>query len=179
MRSENRQQLLIILTGVVVGLFLFDKIVITPLLEGWRTRSELIAELRKSIDSGDSLIEREDITRNRWDAMKTNALPLDASDAEEAALEAFDKWSRATRISISSIKPQWKRGAAEDHSLLECRVDASGDIDSLTQFLYEVEKSTLALRVESVEITARDSEGRQLALGLLVSGLRLAPLDYK
>jgi hypothetical protein len=42
-----------------------------------------------------------------------------------------------------------------------------------------VEKSTLALRVDSVELTARDESGNKLTLGLLVSGLRLIPLEGK
>jgi hypothetical protein len=46
----------------------------------------------------------------------------------------------------------------------------------LTKFLHDVEQAELALRIESVELTARDADGRQLALGLSVSGLRLAPL---
>ena len=89
------------------------------------------------------------------------------------------KWSLDSRISVSSIKPQWKRGTSEDYSVLECRVDAAGSLGTLTRFLYEVENSPLALKVESVEITSRDNNGQQLALGLLVSGLRLAPMEAK
>jgi hypothetical protein len=92
-------------------------------------------------------------------------------------LEAFDRWSQASRVTINSIKPQWKRGANEDYSLLECRVDAAGDLGTLTKFLYDVENSDMALRIESIELTSRDNDGRQLALGLSVSGLRLTPLD--
>lgn len=178
MNANNRQQLLVIVAAVVVGLFFVDSFIVTPLTEGWKERSREIVGLKESIATGESLIDRETMTRNRWSAMQRNALPANASDAEEATLEAFNQWSKDTRVSISSIKPQWKRGENEDYSILECRVDASGDLASLTRFIYEVEKSTLALRVDAVEIAARDDEGRQLALGLLVSGLRLVPLEY-
>jgi hypothetical protein len=40
-----------------------------------------------------------------------------------------------------------------------------------------VEKSPLALRVDAVELTSRDDQGQRLTLGLLVSGLRLVPLE--
>ena len=56
---------------------------------------------------------------------------------------------------------------------LECRADAFGSIQAVTRFLYEVEKDSLALRVEAVEITARDNDGQQLTIGLQVSGLQL------
>ena len=55
----------------------------------------------------------------------------------------------------------------------ECRADAFGSLPSITRFLYEIEKDPLALKIESVEINARDNTGQQLSLGLQVSGLRL------
>ena len=56
---------------------------------------------------------------------------------------------------------------------LECRADASGSLSALTRFLYEIEKDPLALRIDSLEITARDNTGQQLSLNLQVSGLLL------
>ena len=58
---------------------------------------------------------------------------------------------------------------------LECRADAAGSLPALTRFLYEAEKDPLALKVEAVEITARDNDGQQLSLALQVSGLLLNP----
>ena len=96
------------------------------------------------------------------------------SAAENQVLKAFDRWSQDGRISISSIKPQWKRNS-DDYMTLECRADAFGSIQALTRFLFEVEKDPLALKVEAIEITARDNDGQQLSLGLQVSGLLLNP----
>ena len=106
--------------------------------------------------------------------MRTNTLPAESSVAENQVLRAFDRWSQDSRISITSIKPQWKHNA-DDYVTLECRVDAYGSLATLTRFLYDVEKDPLALRVEAVEITSRDNDGQQLSLALQVSGLSLTP----
>lgn len=177
MNLKNRQTLLTVIAIAVVGLFLLDRVVFTPLLAGWKKRAETIAELRESIRKGQSMIARETNTRRVWNDMRKNTLPANASQAEKTVLEAFDRWTRESRITVNSIKPQWKRGETDDYSLLECRIDGAGDIGTLTKFLHEVEQSEMALRIDSVEVTARDTDGRQLALGLSVSGLRLAPLD--
>ena len=87
-------------------------------------------------------------------------------------LKSFDRWSQDSRISITSIKPQWK-GNTDDYVTLECRVDAYGSLSTLARFLYDIEKDPLALKVDSVEITSRTDDGQQLALGLQVSGLLL------
>ncbi len=179
MNINRRQQLLAVAAIGVVGFFALDKLVISPLTKSWKERSTAIAQLRKSISQGQSTLAREQITQRRWNDMRKNMLSVNGSEAEQVVLKEFDKWSQDSRISVSSIKPQWKRGTSDDFSVLECRVDAAGSLATLTRFLYEVEHSPMALKVESVEITSRDNNGQQLALGLLVSGLRLAPMEAK
>ena len=172
MPIKNRQQLLVIIAATAIVILLGDKLVVTPLLAGWRDRAKRITELTKQVSQGSVLLMREQTIRDRWDQMRTNTLPENVSTAENAVLRAFERWSQDSRISIASIKPQWKR-AGEDFVTLECRADAFGTMPALTRFLYEIEKDPLALRIEAVEITARDNDGQQLGLGLQVSGLQL------
>jgi hypothetical protein len=179
MKIDNRQRLLAVLAIVIVALFVADRMIITPLLESWRTRSAAITELRKSIEKGNALIQREAHTRGRWNEVRRSTLPVNASQAEKELFTAFEKWSADSRVSISSIRPQWKKGATEDYSVLECRVDAAGSLPVLAKFLHNIESSPIAVRTESVEFTGRDNNGEQIALGLLISAVRLAPVDAK
>lgn len=177
--ASNRQKLLIIGIVIAAVLLIGDRAVLGPLLDSWRSRTAEIARLQKNVAEGRSVIARAAHTQARWAEMQTQALPKDPAQAEQELISAFDRWGRASAIEVGSIKPQWKRGTNNRTSLLECRVDASGNIATLTRFLYELEKSPLALRVDSVEFTARDEFGQRMTLGLLVSGLRLAPLEGK
>ena len=179
MKINDRQRLLGILALVIVGVFVADRIIFTPIIEGWKVRSASLAQLRKSIDQGKSLLQREKITRDRWNQIRGSTLPVSASQAEKEMLNAFEKWSADSQVSISSIRPQWKKGATDDYSVLECRVDAAGALPVVAKFLYSIESSPMAVRLEAVELTARDNNGEQIALGLLVSGVRLAPVDTK
>ncbi len=172
MEIKNRQRMLVIAAALGVAFLLGDKLIVTPLTESWQARAKQIAELTKQVNQGSLLVSRDSVIRDRWDQMRTNTLPMDVSFAENDVLTAFERWSKLSGISISSIKPQWKQ-AGEDFMTLECRADAYGNIQAVTRFLYEVEKDPLALRVEAVEITSRDNDGQQLAIGLQVSGLQL------
>ena len=172
MAIKNRQQWLIILAATGAALLIGDKLIITPLTASWQERSKQIAELTQQVKQGSLLVSRDSVIRTRWDQMRNGTLPEEVSAAENEVLQAFERWSQESRISISSIKPQWKR-TGDDFMTLECRADAFGSIQALTRFLYEVEKDPLALRVEAVEITARDNDGQQLSVGLQVSGLQL------
>ncbi len=174
MQIKNRQQLLAILAAGGVALLVADRLVITPLKDAWKARAERIVQLRRAVTEGAKLREpvRERSIRGRWNNMKTNMLPENISAAENQVLRAFDRWSQDSRISIASIKPQWKQ-IEDDYMTYECRADAFGSLQAITRFLYEIEKDPMALKIDSVEINARDNNGQQLSLGLQVSGLRL------
>ena len=178
MKIKNRQQLLIIGVILVAAFFVGDKLILTPLGNLWTARSKKIAELKKRVENGTQLIQREQNLRNRWKEMQANTLPVNPSRAEQQLLRAFDRWSQDSRVSITSISPQWKHDA-DDYMTLQCRVEAAGNMNAVSRFLYDVEKDPMALRLEIVEISSRDAEGQQLALGLQVSGLVLTPQDKR
>jgi Tfp pilus assembly protein PilO len=171
---KNRQQLLVIAASAIVVLFVCDKLVLPPLIAAWNQRNTQIADLRKQVAHGKSLIQREDSIHRRWSEMRTNTLPVDTAVAEQQLLTAFDFWAQESRVSVLSITPQWKRDA-DDYLSLECRVEAFGNLSTITRFLYDIEKDSMALKLESVELAARDNEGQQLSLGLQISGLVLNP----
>jgi hypothetical protein len=179
MTAQRRKRLLLGLAGLAVASLLLDRLVLGPLTRHWDRRSSELATLGRSLAAGRGVVEREERTRQLWKEIESGALPEDRATAEQRVLAAFDAWGQATRIEVASIKPAWKRGSNSRYSLLECRVDATGSLESLARLLFEVEQSPLALRVESVELTARDEQGQRLSLALVVSGLRLFPLEVR
>ncbi|HNQ89210.1 MAG TPA: hypothetical protein PKM73_11390 [Verrucomicrobiota bacterium] len=170
MKFQNRQQALVAVAGIAVALWAGDRLVVTPLVRTWKARSEEVGRLEKSVGQGAALLEREQAIRERWESMRTGFLSNEVSVAESQVLKAFERWSRQSGISVSGIRPQWKQ-TAEDLMTLDCRADAVGSLSQVARFLYEVEKDPLAFKIEGVDITARDTEGQQLALALQVSGL--------
>ena len=172
MEIKNRQQLLAIFAVSGLGLLIADWFVFTPLTHLWQARSKQVAELRQEIAQGSSLLQQEQPIHRRWEEMRTNTLPANTSLAEQQILKAFDTWSQQSRVSITSITPQWKHDT-DDYMTLECRVDAAGDLATLAQFLYAVEKGPMALKVVSAELSSHDTIGQQLTLALEVSCLIL------
>lgn len=172
--KDNRQQLLTVVAIAAVALFAADKIVVTPLQNAWTARSKRIAELRKNIEEGTRLKQRDGALRRRWAEMRRNALPSDTSAAEQQVWSAFDRWVQESQVVISAVTPQWKHDS-DDYMTYECRVEATGNINSLTHFLYDIEKDPMAMRLDSLELGAHDKEGQQLTLNLVVSGLALTP----
>ena len=172
MRIDNRQKVLAIAAISAVAVLAADRLLITPLTGLWKERTRRISELRNNLEKGTSLLAREQAIRDRWDRMRKSALPTDVSAAESKVLTAVERWTKASAITFTSIKPQWKQNA-DDYKTLECRIDATGDMESVTRFVYELERDPLALRVEDLELSARDDNGQQLSLGVRFTGLVL------
>ena len=172
MKIENRQQVLIVITIAVVGLLILDSLVFEPLAGWYGARSRQITELRAQVKNGKSLIVREKGIRGHWAEMLANTLPNKSSVADQQVISAFDRWSRDTGVEITDIMPQWKNDT-DDYQTLNCRVEASGTLGALSQFLYDIEKGPLALKLDSLELNAKDTGGQTLNLGLQVSGLSL------
>jgi hypothetical protein len=172
MNPAQRQKILMVAAVAIAVVWLGDRLVVTPLTKAWKERSARILDLRKKVTQGSALLERESIIRKRWSGMETNTVSEELSIAESRVLKSFDRWSKDSDLNILSIKPQWRRNA-DDYMTLECRVDAFGDLGKIVRFLYEVEQASLALKVDSFEISPRDNTGKQLTLGLQVSALRL------
>jgi Tfp pilus assembly protein PilO len=174
MNLTKRQQILAILAIALVGLYVADKLVFTPLTKSWKARSERIVKLKEQVRDGDETLKRETALREQWDRMLTNTLTSVKSEAESQILKAFERWSKDGGVSVSSIRPQWKE-AEDAYKTLECRADVGGSLSAIAHFLYLIERDPLGVKVDSLEITTRDNDGSQLALVVQVSGLLLNP----
>jgi hypothetical protein len=172
MKIENRQQLLIALTIAVGVLYAADQVVIGPMFGWWKTRAKTVAELRTQVNNGRRLIQREAGLRSRWSQMRTNTLPDNPSLAEQQTLKAFDSWARESGADVTGITPQWNNDSP-DYLTLNCRLEAAGDLGTLSRFVYDLEKDPMALKLETVEFSTRDTTGQLLTLDLQISGLVL------
>jgi len=174
MNLNKRQQLLAVIAIVAVGLYVADRLVLTPLVKTFDARSKRIRALRQQVDGGTDTLKREGAWREQWDRMRTNTLSSAKPEAESQMLKAFERWSRDGGVSVSSIRPLWK-DAEEDFKTLECRADVGGSLSAIARFLYQIERDPLGVKVDSLELTARTTEGSQLAMVIQVSGLLLNP----
>lgn len=174
MQIKNRQQLLIVGAVTAIALFAGDKLLLTPLLNEWDARAAQITALRKEVASNKTYLARQMGLRSHWRDISARTFTNETSAAEQQVFQAIDNWAQNTGVTINAITPQWKHDS-DDYMTYEVRIDAAGDMDRLSRFLYRAEREPLALRFESVEMASRDKEGRQLSLGLQLSGLVLTP----
>ena len=173
MSAKRRETLLKIAVGAVVGLFLLDRMVLSPAFAGWKAQSVRLAALQQKVKNGRQLTEREKSLRARWDEMQRANLPADMSSAENDVYKALARWTSESRVSFTSLTPQWRNHDIEGYETFECRATAVGEQAALARLVYEIETDPLPARIEECELTARDAQGRQLSLALRFSFVRI------
>ncbi len=110
----------------IIGIFLLDRIVLTPAIAGWQEQSVRLAELRQKVNRGRQLVEREKSIRERWAEMERTDLADDFPAAENDVFKAIGRWTLDSRVTFSNLTPQW-RSHEEGYDTFECRATASGD----------------------------------------------------
>ena len=124
--NKSRETLLKLAVGAVVGLFLLDRLVLTPSIEGWKKQSERLSALEQKVTRGRQLLEREKSIRGRWADMQNTDLNDDSSAAENDVFKALNRWARDSRVSFTSLTPQWRAHEDLGYDTFECRATATG-----------------------------------------------------
>lgn len=175
MDAEKRRKTLMITAISAVGLLLADKMLFTPLANVWKDRADQIAQLRADVEKGEFLMDQEVRIESIWRDMIQGSLPNNKALAEDAVISSIDQWALLSRMTITSFTPQWRENE-EDHTRLEIRLEGQGSFESVLRFLYEMDRETLPLRLESLQVGSREKNGSTLGVDIRVSGLNL-PLE--
>jgi hypothetical protein len=173
MENSRREFLLKVAVGVVVGLFLLDRVVLSPAIEGWKKQGERLAAMNQKVQRGRQLLEREKSIRARWDEMLRTDLNEDSSAAENDVIKGLNRWALNSRVAFTSLTFSPWRMHDEGYETYECRATATGDQASLGKLLYEIETDALPARLEECEMTTRDAQGKLVTLALKFSFVRI------
>lgn len=154
-----------LLTVIVVGALLADKVVFTPALAKFRETENHKQTLLAQINEARSLFERRRLMERKWKAMVADGLQNDA-EAESRMVRALDKWSQEARLTLTSLKPE---RLASDKGLKEMTfvVVGRGRLDAMARFLWQIETAELPVKVKYVVLGASEAdESMSLELGL-------------
>lgn len=173
MGFSGRERFLVLAVVICLGALAGDRIVVSPLYDLWNERAAAIGELEGSLAKSELLVNRLDAMSERWLGMRARSLPLSESRAENEVLSAVSRWAQESHLEIASLKPRWVRDDAA-FSTFDVRATGQGSMEAIALFLYRLESGGLPLRVESLEIEARDDSGSLLTFNLAFTGLQLA-----
>ncbi len=168
---SKRERIAALVTLVVVGALLADKLALTPALKRLQQVENRKQELLAQINEAQNLFERRRLMERKWKAMLSDGLQNDA-EVESRIVRALDKWSQATRLTLTSVKPE---RLASDKGLKEITfvVAGRGRLEAVARFLWQVETAELPVKIKDLQLGSASEVGDSLSLQLRLSALYL------
>jgi len=171
---SKRERLIITAALVVVSLLVFDRYVLTPLLQGYSAAKTEKDELLAAIESDKNLLTLRRRVDPKWRRM-LGGLKYDPAEAETQMLHALGEWSEEAGLNISLLRPE--RLADKDKTDLReitFFVAGNGSMESVSRFLWRLETGDVPARLKTVQLRSRKEKIDDLSLQLRVSTLYMA-----
>ena len=174
MTLSKRETVIAALAVLMVGLLIADRYVITPLLDSGAALEAEGQRLVGELENAARLFERRRSMARKWQEMTAGGLAADPSDAEGRVLHAVRDWAEEAALALSSVKPE--RNERED-GVGEIVVLASGTgtMRSVARFLWQVETTTLPMRIRELQLGSLKEGADDLSLQLKLSTLYRKP----
>lgn len=168
---SKRERVILIVTAVVIGALVVDKLLFGPVMgrldEMKVQRDLLVAEVVEA----ESLFQRQQDLTPRYKTMLADGFRND-TEAESRVLRALGQWSEVTGVTLSSVKPE---RVASDKGLKEMTfvVAGNGTLRSVAQFLWQIETAALPLKVKNMQLGLASEGTDSMSLQLRLSALYL------
>jgi len=169
---SKRERLIAITMLLAVGLFLLDRVVLTPLQD----RKEAMARERdqalSDLERARALFDRSKQLAPRWKQAREAGLQSDVAASESAALHAVRNWAQESGLTLSSLRPV-RSTSPQTGALREIILQTSGTgpMRAVVGFLTRLETSSAPMRVADLQLGTRKEGYDDLTLQLRISAL--------
>lgn len=170
---SKRERLILIVTVAVLMIFLLDRFILTPVLDA---RGEILSqkqELIREMEKANNLFNQKRRVSPQWEEMVNGGLNSDVSSTESIVLNALRNWAQSHGLTLSSIKPEHEKGQGEIMQEIKFNLSCSGNMSSVGRFLWQVENTTLPLRITEFQLGSREEDGKEMSLHMKLSALYL------
>jgi hypothetical protein len=164
--------MIVLTTILVVGALIADRFIRAPIAVRWGELQSQRQQSLTQVAKAKNLLAEKQQRERKNKTMGTEALQSDA-EAESRVAQALVKWSDDARLMLSSVKPDRMAG---DKGLKEIVfvVAGKGSLDAVAWFLYQVETSTLPLKVKYMQLGSTSESGDNMSMELRLSTLYVA-----
>ena len=172
MALTNREQKIVILTVIALSVLIIDRYVLSPVLAKRSEISQHKVDLQSRLDESLALLQRAKNLRSRWQTMRSSGLTYDIQETESKVLRFIEKSSQNSGFSLSSIQPD-HLPQKEKFGTIELMLSGSGSMQSVTEFLWNIETADVPLKIESMQLGANNEDADVMSLQLQLSSIYL------
>ncbi len=176
---SKREKIIVILTMLVLMIFIMDRFVVTPFMNSKESIRLEKQGLVNEMQDATRLFKHKKRIKSEWQEMINGGLEKDPSGIESKVLHVIRQLSQDCGLTISSIKPDRNRNESRILKEIVFNLSCKGGMNSVGQFLWEIENSTLPLKITEFQLGAREEDGRDMSLQMKLSAVYLPEEDKK
>ena len=172
MALSKRERQISVVVLVAAGLFVADRVALTPYLERRRALTEEAAAKADELAGMARTIKEEGKIRRSLIAMAgaDGARPGDASEAEGRFLTLLHDWERQAGVAKASFQ-RLQSAEAYGFTRLTFQVSAAGRMPAIAGLMYRIETAAIPLRIDQMQIMLSGESGEELQVQFKVSTL--------
>lgn len=160
---SKREKTIVILAGSVIGALLLDRVLVTPLWDSHILAQSRIENAERDLRDAQATGRNSLRARRVWKELAGDTLQSDASQAQSQLLNGVRVWAQQAGVNLTSLKPEGAESEGAFDRLI-VRAAATGDMESLSRFLYAAEASQIPVRVADVTLASRRDGEDDLSL---------------
>lgn len=168
---SKRERILAIGVILVLGALLLNEVVDRALLKPRQKTTNEKLELEAQLAEAQNVFTKRKSLERKWKGLLSEGLEGDAG-AESRVARALDEWSRQTRLTLSSVKPE-RSTTEKGLSEITFVVAGRGSLQAVASFLYRVETSELPVKVVDMQLGSSNESGDSMSLQLRISSIYL------
>jgi Tfp pilus assembly protein PilO len=157
------------IAGIIVLFAVLDRLIIMPIAHNFKKANAEIRKNEKILAQGlINVGQKDDIAREYQ--KYAPYLKLDYSEGEAVAklLEEIEGMGRGAGIDIADIKPQPPK-QVDAFRYYHIEIEATGSMDSMINFLYQLHNSKRLFRASKIYITIKDRGTSTVKAAILVT----------
>lgn len=170
MGLERREKLFLIIAIAVVAVLVADRYILSPVLTRRADMKNHREILRGELEQALSTVKRWKILAPQWERMNKEGLSKDPSVMEGIVLRYIKDSSLKNGIVIASIQPERLQQETKVREI-EFLLSGTGNVNSVTGFMYDMETASLPLKVKTMQLGAADETGSQMTIQLKMSSI--------
>jgi hypothetical protein len=164
---SKREQIIAVVTLVIVGLLIGDKLVFTPVLGKLKALEDERADLKLKLDTANILFMKQKKMQAQWKQL-TADFPNEQQTQSKVS-NSLNQWSEKWGLKLSSTRPERVPNEKGLQEMLFA-YSGTGTMGAVASFIWEIETSPLPLKITSMQLSSPDA-GEQMQVTLNVSAV--------
>jgi type II secretory pathway pseudopilin PulG len=163
---SKRERILALATLLVLGTLMVNSLILDPLFSRRQQAANERIDLEAQLADAQNTFDRRKLLERRWKTV-LEGMRSD-TDAESRVTKALNEWSRQTRLTLTSIKPE-RTTADKGMREITFVVAGRGSLEAVASFLHKVETAELPVKLTTMTVGSTSESGDNMSLQLRLS----------